>query len=329
MKNNKLNISIILGFIAIVGILITQLLWTKKAFSIEEKKFSQKTHIALLEVAKKLYEGINHELPLENPVKKIANDYYIVNIENDFDPKVLEFYLRTEFQKFNLLTDFEYAIYNCQSDEMIYGGSISFDNIKSDGKKIYFPKHKNFVYYFAIRFPEQNSFLFESLTFWVFLSAVLMLVLLLYCYSIYTLLQYRKYADLQRDFVNNMAHEFKTPLSSILIAGNFLSRQQHIALDEKALKYSQIIVNQGIKLNQQIEKILNLSKSDSNSFKLYLENFLITDATVDAIDNILLKYANAKIFINNEKLSKDIFIKADRFHFVNIVYNLLENAIKY
>ena len=100
MKAKNLNSIIILGLIATIGILIAQLLWTKEAFTIEEKKFSQKTHVALLEVVKKLYEGNTSELPSQNPIKKIANDYYIVNVENDFQPEILEFYLKTEFAKF-------------------------------------------------------------------------------------------------------------------------------------------------------------------------------------------------------------------------------------
>ena len=75
MKLTKLNSSILIGLIAIIGILIAQLLWTKEAFTIEEKKFSQRAHIALLEVVKKLYLGTNHELPGKNPVRKNTNDY--------------------------------------------------------------------------------------------------------------------------------------------------------------------------------------------------------------------------------------------------------------
>ena len=116
IKKNKLNSIIVLGLVAIIGILVAQLLWTKQAYSIEEKKFSQKVHIALLEVAKKLYEGTNHELPAENPVQKVSNDYYIVNIDNDFEPKILDFYLKSEFEKVNITTDYEYAMYNCESD---------------------------------------------------------------------------------------------------------------------------------------------------------------------------------------------------------------------
>src|SRR6476660_8624130 len=125
MKLNRLNSVIILGLIAIIGILVAQLLWTKQAYNFEEKKFSQKAHIALLEVAKKLYEGTNHELPSENPVQKVSNDYYIVNVNNDFEPEIREFYLKSEFEKVNINTDFEYAMYNCQSDEMVYGNYVS------------------------------------------------------------------------------------------------------------------------------------------------------------------------------------------------------------
>ena len=208
MKTKNLNIIIVLGLVATIGILIAQLLWTKEAFNLEEKKFSQKTHIALLEVVKKLYQGTNSELPSENPIKKIANDYYIANVDNDFEPKILEYYLKTEFTKFNINTDFEYAMYNCQSDEMVYGNYISLTDKSPEKRTVYFPKHKNLVYYFAIRFPNETTYLFSSLRFWFILSFALIIILLVYVYSIYTIIQQKKYSELQRDFINNMTHEF-------------------------------------------------------------------------------------------------------------------------
>ena len=227
--------------VAIIGILIAQLLWTRQAYTIEEKKFSQKVYVSLLEVAKKLYEGTNNELPSENPIQKVSNDYYIVNVNNDFDAEVLEFYLKSEFEKASIKTDFEYAIYNCQSDEMVYGNYISLD--KSNNKtSVFFPKHKNLVYYFAVRFPNERSFLFSSLKFWFILSFALIIILLVYVYSIVTILQQKKYSELQRDFINNMTHEFKTPLSSILIASNYLINQDKIKSDARLSNYSKIII---------------------------------------------------------------------------------------
>jgi len=327
LKINKLNSIILLGLVAIISILVAQLLWTKEAFNLEQKKLSQKAHIALLEVAKKLYEGTNHELPAQNPVQKIANDYYIVNVDNDFEPEILEFYLQTEFKKMNITTDFEYAMYNCQSDEMIYGDYISLSKKGRQNKTVYFPKHKNLVYYFAVRFPNETTYLFSSMRFWFILSTVLILILLIYVYSIFKLLQQKKYSELQRDFINNMTHEFKTPLSSILIASKYLIEQNPIKEDKKLHTYTDIIINQSNKLNNHIEKILNIAKSDYVPLELKTEPILIVPVIEETITNIQLKYPEAVIKI--ETNSEDYMIDADIFHFTNLVYNLLDNAVKY
>ncbi|TCN51504.1 sensor histidine kinase [Flavobacterium circumlabens] len=327
MKINKLNSIILLGLVAIISILVAQLLWTKEAFNLEQKKLSQKAHIALLEVARKLYEGTNHELPAVNPVQKIANDYYIVNVENDFEPDILEFYLKSEFKKMNITTDFEYAMYNCQSDEMVYGNYISLSQKGKSKQTVYFPKHKNLVYYFAVRFPNETTYLFSSMRFWFVLSTVLILILLIYVYSIFTLLQQKKYSELQRDFINNMTHEFKTPLSSILIASQYLIEQNAIKADKKLHTYTDIIINQSHKLNNHIEKILNVAKSDHTSLELKTESVLIVPVIEETITNIQLKYPEA--VIKTETNAPDYSIETDVFHFTNLVYNLLDNAVKY
>ena len=326
MKAKNLNIIIVLGLIATIGILIAQLLWTKEAFNLEEKKFSQKTHIALLEVVKKLYEGTNSELPAENPIRKVANDYYIVNIDNDFEPEILEYYLKAEFEKFNIATDFEYAMYNCQSDEMVYGNYISLTDKTVKKNTVYFPKHKNLVYYFAIRFPNETSYLFSSLRFWFILSFALIIILLVYVYSIYTIIQQKKYSELQRDFINNMTHEFKTPLSSILLASSYLKKQEIINTNEKLEKYTDIIINQSNKLNHHIEKILNIAKSDNSPLTLDKKELHILPILNDVVENMKLKHEHLTVELSSDKEYK---IVADEFHFTNIIYNLLDNSIKY
>lgn len=326
VKTGKLNIIIVLGLVAIIGILIAQLLWTREAFNLEQKKFSQRVHIALLEVVKRLYEGTSHELPSENPVQKIANDYYIVNVENDFDPKILEFYLTTEFQKANLNTDFEYAMYNCQSDEMVYGNYVSLHPGKDQPPSVYFPKHENLVYYFAVRFPNENAMLFSSLRFWFALSAALAIILIVYVYSIVTIIQQRRYSELQRDFINNMTHEFKTPLSSILIAADFLQKQPEIAANDKLSRYAGIIINQSNKLNNHVGKILDTAKSDTDLMVPDLKEASLNNLIADVVDNITLKHESVEVTVAADR---EFIVRADEFHLTNVVYNLLDNAIKY
>lgn len=326
MKTKNLNSIIVLGMVATLGILIAQLLWTKEAFSLEEKKFTQKAHIALLEVVKKLYTNKAIELPSNNPIEKVANDYYIVNVENDFQPDILEYYLKTEFAKMNIATDFEYAMYNCQSDEMVYGNYVSFTDRKPTSHSVYFPKHKNLVYYFAVRFPNETTYLLRSLRFWLLLTGALMIVLLVYVYSIYTIIQQKKYSELQRDFINNMTHEFKTPLSSILLASSYLNKQEAIRENKKLLDYTEIIINQSKKLNHHIEKVLNIAKSDESPLALQPEKLQLLPLLKEAADSIRLKNDQLTVSIEAER---DFCIEADRFHFSNVIYNLIDNSVKY
>jgi len=163
--------------------------------------------------------------------------------------------------------------------------------------------------------------------FWFILSIALILILLIYVYSIFTLLQQKKYSELQRDFINNMTHEFKTPLSSILIASKYLSEQSPIKDDKKLYTYTEIIINQSHKLNHHVEKILNVAKSDHTPLELKKESVIIVPIIEEAIENIQLKCPEAVIQI--ESSSKEYILETDVFHFANLIYNLLDNAIKY
>jgi two-component system, OmpR family, phosphate regulon sensor histidine kinase PhoR len=327
MKFTRLNIILVLGLFAIVGILTVQILWTRQAFLIEDRKFSEKVHITLLKVVEELYRLKGNEFPLKNPINQVTRDYFIVNVNNDFDAEVLEHYLATEFQEAGLLTDFEYAIYQCESDQMVYGNYVSFDDRKKITSNFHFPKQDNLVYYFAVRFPKVPGFLMNSLRWWLLLSLVLVFVLVIYLYSIFTILQQKKYSDLQRDFINNMTHEFKTPLSSILIAANYLKKQPLMASEEKLGKYSAIIAEQALKLNNHVENILNIAKTDEGPLQLNKQNIRPVVLIKSVIENIRLKNPElrAEVMAENE----DVTLEADEFHFTNLVYNLIDNSVKY
>ncbi|MEC5172319.1 HAMP domain-containing sensor histidine kinase [Chryseobacterium nepalense] len=324
MEIKKLNIIITLGFVAIIGILIAQLMWTRQAYNLEDKKFNQTVNIALLEVVEKLSGGKTSFS--ESPVQNISNDYYVVNINNEFHPELLEYYLKTEFNRFQINTDYVYALYNCHSDQMLYGKFVSKHQESPNEKIIKFPKHKNLVYYFSIRFPDKTTYLISSLRFWYVLTFALIIILLVYVYSIYTIIQQKKFAELQRDFINNMTHEFKTPLSSILLASEALTKQDIVKDNPKLQTYTSIITDQSYKLNRHIEKILNIAKNDASGLSLKPQRIVLLPFIQEIIDNIKQKNEDLSVQIDIES---NLSIIADEFHFTNIVYNILDNSIKY
>ncbi len=330
LKFSKLNIVVFIGFIAIGGVLIMQLLMLNQAYTFEKKEVGEKIHFALQDVVNKIYRDNNSDLPAASPIKKVSEDYYVVNVDDAFEAPILEYYLNLEFQKVKLDMDYEYAIYDCASDEMVYGEYItdSGTSVKNEKKcENCFTKKEGLVYYFAVRFPDlKYSYISSLQQYWIY-TGVLFLVLVIYVYSVFLMLKQKKYSELQKDFINNMTHEFKTPLSSILIASNYAVKQPEIEANPKLNKYLDIVIEQSNKLNQHVEKVLNVAKSDGMHRGIHKKEFNIMDSLELVRDNALLKYNHATINLNSAKGDYNIY--ADEFHFYNIAFNIVENAVKY
>lgn len=331
MKFTKLNVIVFIGLLAIVGVLVMQLFMLNQAFMFERKEFEEKIHFALQDVVNKIYRDNSSEPANTSPIKKVTEDYYVVNVDDVFEAEVLEYYLTAEFQKVKLDVDFEYAIYDCASDEMVYGKYIVANGNENNENKAScencFSKKEGLVYYFAIRFPHLNYNYITSLQqYWIY-TGVLLLVLIIYVYSVILLLRQKKYTELQKDFINNMTHEFKTPLSSILIASNYAIKQEEISTNPKLSKYIDIIITQSNKLNQHIERILSVAKTDSNLSVLDKQPFNLFETLELVKENTLLKYNS--VTINIMPPMQDFTLLADPFHFYNIAYNIVENAVKY
>lgn len=328
MKLSRFNIVIIIGFLAIIGVIIMQLFLINNAHKLAKKDTEDKIFFALQDVLEKLYKDNLTGLLVSNQVEKVSGNYFTVNVNYEFENTILEHYLISEFEKNNLDVDFEYAVYNCSSDKMAFS-----NHINSNGKKepikcpSCFTKNPKYTYYFAIRFPDIEQNYFKNLNqYWIF-TTVLFLVLIIYVYSVVLMLKQKKYTELQKDFINNMSHEFKTPLASILIASNYVKEQNEIKENPKLKKYNQIVVNQTHKLNEHIEKILYVAKTESKQMLIDKTSFELRPVLDLVKDNILLKY-DKEIDIDIITTKKYI-LKADEFHVYNILFNLVDNAVKY
>lgn len=316
-----------MGFLAIVGVLFMQLLMLNQAYAFEKKEYSEKIYFALQDIVQKIYRDNKTQLPIKDQIKKVTEDYYIVNVDDVFEAKVLEYYLKTEFQKVKLDLDFEYAIYDCGSDEMIYGDYISSSDNKINECENCFEKKEGLIYYFAVRFPNLKYSLIGSLgQYWIYTS-ILILVLIIYVYSVILLLKQKKYSELQNDFINNMTHEFKTPLASILIASNYANSQEEIKNNPKLHKYMDIIIKQSNKLNQHIERMLTVAKGDANWIELDRKAISLEEMIHLVQENVLLKTDKTVTF--HFENSKKCTLYADEFHLYNVLYNIIDNAVKY
>ncbi len=329
MKSNQVRIAVILGSVSIIGIILFQLYWVNQTYNLSEQQFNQRVQIALYNVAEKMLAFNGHELPNENPVRQISSNYFIVDINDIIDASILDHYLKTEFEYQNLNLDYEYAIYDCETDAMVFGNyfnpSVTLDE-KTSRK---FQKYDEFTYYFGIAFPSKTLFIIKSLNIWIISSFVLITAIIFFAYAMYVILKQKRLSEVQKDFINNMAHEFKTPVSTIGISAQVLLDPE-IAQDRTRLtNYAGIIADQNKRIEHQIEKVLQLGKLEKDKSSLSLEKTDLHEVIRSVADSFNYTLRESGGTLDLDLTAEPAGIDADRTHLANAIYNLLDNAFKY
>lgn len=327
MSRSLINRLIFLGAIVILAIVFTQTYILMKTWDIKDQEFDLSVRIMLRKTAERLasFEGI--DLPKTGLITRTSSNYYAVNINSNIDANVLEDYLLQEMGNHSIKTDFEYAVYDCHSKELLYGNycKLTVGNEVVTSQEL--PTFEDLDYYFVVSFPTRNSFLLSNMRIAIIFSLISILAVSFFIYSIYIIIRQKRVSELQKDFINNMTHEFKTPISSIKIASEVLANQDAIKTDPRLQRYAEIIKDQNTRLNNQVEKVLNLAKLEKNGFTLKKER-------IDAkkmIENIV-RSENLKLTdqpIQFESNAESAMISADPLHFSNVVHNILDNAVKY
>ncbi len=330
MRNSNIRLVIVLGAIAILSIIAMQSYWLIQQRSHESQSFHQTTTIALYQVAEKMAK-LNHvTLPQGEIIKRITPNYYIVNFNNVIDANILEHFLFEQFSS-TAYTEFEYAIYDCANDEMVYGNHCNLIDpekpVNSEGK---LPKYSELsANYFGVKFPSRDEALTTNSGLTWTLALIAALTLAFFVYAIWVILNQRRYSEMQRDFINNMTHEFKTPLTSIQLSSDFLSKQHVIQDDDRLRRYTELIRSQYQRLNTQVEKLLNIARLESGEFKLKPEKINMHTLIDEVLDS---KAAEAGIegrVFNRIYQAKHIELEGDRTHLGNVINNLIDNAVKY
>ena len=313
---------IVLSALSIIGVLTTQIYWVKKAFALRERQFNQRVHVALQDVAEQLSK-INGVMLHNNPVEQLSPDYFLVNTNSTVQPDILAHYLKTVFRKNDIITDFEVGIYDCTTEKIMYGVALSTkNNDTAPTTTATWIKSNKYPYYFGIRFPQQSQFLAGSLKGWIWSSALVLVAVCFFAYALFVILQQKQLNEVQRDFINNMTHELQTPVSTIKIAADVLNTPQIISQPDRFQKYVKIVQEETLRLQHQIETVLNMAKAEKNSLVLnieWLDAHQVIESATSKYEDRLVKQLEAE----------SPYIHADRFHLVNALNNLIDNAFKY
>ena len=328
MPGNLIRRLLLLGALAIIGIISIQSYWLLKTWDLKDKEFDQTVHIMLRHVAEDVAEFHKTELPKTELIQRQSSNYYAVNVNSPINASVLEDFLYQEMENHSLNTNFEYAVYDCFSKDLIYGNYCEMgEQTEKQAKSEELPTLENLEYYFVVRFPSRESFLLSNMNMTLAFAAIAICSVLFFLYSIWVIVKQKRLSELQRDFINNMTHEFKTPISSIKIAADVLAKDPMVQDNTRLSNYSKIIIDQNQRLNDQVEKVLNIARLEKDNLELKKEEFDITVELRNIVENEKIKLKEGQL--TYDLVDSQVLMNADKLHFTNVISNILDNAVKY
>lgn len=330
MRSSTIRLIVVLATLCIVGITITQVYWVKRAFDLKEAEFERQVNTALMNVSQQIFSLNNTPPPSVNPVKQLSTNYFVVMVNSEIDANLLEFLLRTEFEKRNVKADFEYGIYDCTHEKMVYGNYVSVHDAKSKAEPIKnLPNWANQGYYFGVQFPNREAQILNQMGIWSFSSVVLLLVIVFFAYTLFVILKQKRLSEIQKDFINNMTHEFKTPIATIAVSAEVLKNPDILQQPERLLNYTTIIENENKRLKKHVERVLQMARLDKEDIGLKKESVSLHEVIEEVVAGMRVTLQEKQGRVDLQLDANQPLITADRHHLMNVIYNLLDNAIKY
>ena len=267
---------------------------------------------------------------LENALQQLIEDNRPV--PSRIDAQQLPYLLDEALANRGINLPYQYAVVDARQDSVLLASAPNvFQKFDTDASVALFPNDLSPSNTFlTLEFPQQDWYLLRQI--WLTLLASLLftgIVIFCFVYAINTILKQKKLSEMKTDFINNMTHEFKTPISTVALAVEALQDQQVAQHPEFLARYLGIIREENARLGSQVEKVLQIATIDKKDFQLTLEPVDVHEIIQKAVSSILPAVQKREGTISQHLNATRPTVSADRHHLTNIITNLIDNANKY
>jgi len=332
----------------LLGLIFFQYMWIKSAKDIKDNQVEDNIVHAQYYAATILTQERNSLMPLTRksdllfPGDKLQMQYFKPSVIKRFSKDEIADIIRMGFNKYNL-KDYPFEF-------NVSVNSINGDQVYSpDFYKYYLDSNNNLNHvlplepasgssfenmgneeFLSIIVPHQKGLIWREMI-WFILGAILFTIIITTAFfiTVRTLLKQKKLSEIKSDFINNMTHEFKTPLATISLAVDALKNEKVSGDKEKSSYFTGIIKEENKRMNKQVETILQAALLDKNEVQLNMKRLLAHEIIINVLNNINLQVEEKGGKIDVELEAENDLIMADEVHFTNVVNNLLDNAVKY
>lgn len=325
---------IILSGLSILGVVMTQYFWIDNAVKLKKEQFDDKINVSLKTVVNSLYSLKNSRsngVELFNPA---CRPVFSPDTQ-EIDYFTLDSLLNLEFSNMNIKESYIFGVFRIHNgkSQLAYSSNGEFTKELEEThyqESLSCLYNYNEAYYLAIFFPNEGSIIFRQMMTGILLSALFVIIIgFSLFFIIYNAFKQKKISTIKNDFVNNMTHEFKTPISTVSLSAEMLMRDPIINNPEKAKKYAKVILEENQRLKHQVEQVLQIAVIDKGEFQIKKKDVDVHKTITDLIHKMEISVTDRGGVIKTYCAAKYPKIWADKMHFTNVISNLLDNANKY
>jgi two-component system phosphate regulon sensor histidine kinase PhoR len=330
MRASTLKWIVLSTSLLISAIIIVQLYWLKKVYSLEQRQFNTNVVKGIRGVFEDLEMNDNPAMNLHDLIDNPGPNYFLFKADTIPEKDSLTFYLRKEFEDFDVLTDCKLGAYSKAEKKYVYEEYIPSPATRYPVQNV---SDLNVLAtdfdHILLYFPHRSNYIIGQMGLWIASSVALLVTLISLAISLFYFYRQKFLAEIQKDFVNNFTHEFKTPLAVMKIAADVLSQATIVQQPTKLERYTSIIKNQTEHLQNQVARLLRAASIEKNELPIEKENIEAMQLIEQAINKVqpLIEERHAKVELKME--DEDACLTADKAHLELAVVNLLENALKY
>ncbi len=300
----------------------------EKRTMLDSSTVNEKKQVSREEIKSNIVSKVaNKTIFVENIVNQLIRKE--VNIEDRIDKKLLQIIISKELNFNGISQSFEYVVRRKNKEFIFHSDKYNPDNTQNNYETVLFPNDiLSEPNYLSVYFPMKVNFL--EPVFGMVVSSILLtlIILIIFSFTVYTIFRQKKLSEIKTDFVNNMTHELKTPISTISLAAQML-KDTSISIDEKNLaQISKLIDDESKRLGYQVEKVLQMAVFEKG-INLKIKEINMNQLVTSVSNNFSINIKNRNGKISRHQNAVRPLILGDKVHITNVVVNLLDNAVKY
>jgi two-component system phosphate regulon sensor histidine kinase PhoR len=325
MKINKTYLFITISSIALLLVLIIQVNWILETAKIKESIFNEKANMVLARTTEELFADMETCQRISSCIEADSSNHLSARLD-DADVKKIDSLFNHFMNYYNFHIDYTFVVAKqetkAQQNSKVFMNNHFCKSIEDETGmnglqlKLILPTKKQFI------MAEMGSMFISSVM-------LILIVLILFWRTIFSLLKEKKISEQTTEFLNNMTHEFKTPLTNIALASKMMLKEESIASNTKLQHYSEIILSENEKLSKQVEQVLGMTALERGEIPLHKSSLNLHDLINDMLKCMSVQIENKNGRVELALDANNPVFTADRTHLLNALCNLIDNAIKY